>query len=574
MAERIVIIGAVALGPKVACRVRRLSADAQVVMVDKDNLFSYGGCGIPYYVGGDVADLEGLLSTAYHMKRDEGFFRRAKGVDVRAETEALEIDRKGKKVRLRNLRSGAEEWLEYDKLVLATGSRPFVLPIPGADLPGVTAVANLHHAETVKQMLQAGKVSQAVVIGAGAIGLEMAEAMTDLWGVEVTVLELQDKVLPMALSPEMARLVQDAFERHDVKVLTGERAERIEGTPESGAQAVVTASGKRLECQLVIMASGARPNADLARAAGLAIGRLGGVLVDGRLRTSDPSIYAGGDCVELLNLISGHTTFLPLGSMANRQGRVVAANVLGGAATFAGGLGSFCMKAFDTAVARAGLTEVEAAASGFAPASALVALHDRAHFYPTAKMMFLKLIADRRTRRVLGVEAVGENGDAVKARVDAVAAAMTFGADVEAISNLEVAYSPPFAQAMDIVNAAANALENVLDGRNEPLAMADFLKDFEAGKVKVLDVRAKANAEPYQAKYGDRWLNLPSDELRARLGEIPDDEPLVLFCNSGQRSYEAQVAFREAGRKAPKQLQGGHLLLQRSDREFLDDEGH
>ncbi len=573
MPRRIVIIGAVALGPKVACRARRLDPEAEIVMLDRDSYISYGGCGIPYYVGGDVADIEGLLSTAYHMRRDAGFFGNVKRVQARTRTEALEIDRKGKRVRVKALDGGQESWLPYDTLVLATGSSPVVPPIEGADLPGVMAAANLHQAKWIKDSVQKGEVEKAVIVGGGAIGLEMAEALTDLWGVEATVVEMQEQVLPTALGPDMARLVENAFRKGGVTVLTGERVARIVGDAESGVQAVETASGKRLDCQLVILAIGARPNAELARAAGLAVGRFGGILVDRRMRTSDPSIYAGGDCVELPHALSGHTIHLPLGSMANRQGRVIGTNVAGSRAEFPPVLGGFCMKAFESGLARAGLTEAQALEAGFEPVSAVVAMHDRAHFYPTVKMMYLKLIADRPTRRVLGIEALGESGDAVKARVDAVAAAMAHGATLADISNLEVAYAPPYAQAMDIVNAAANTVENILDGLNVAVPMGDFLKDFEAGKVKVLDVRGAPNAAPYIAKFGDRWQNIPGEQLAARLEEVDPEEPLVLFCNSGQRSYEAQLLLRSRGLPVAPNVQGGHLLLKAMDEEFLGEGG-
>ena len=284
MPKKIVIIGAVALGPKVACRARRLDPEAEIVVVDRDSHISYGGCGIPYYVGGDVAELEGLLSTAYHMKRDAPFFKNVKGVDVRPRTEAFDIDRKTRCVQLKNLDSGEEYCLDYDALVLATGGKPFVPPIPGHDLPGVMAVANLHHAEWIKNQVQKGQVNSAVVIGAGAIGLEMAEALTDLWGVETSVVEMQPQLLPQALGPDMARLVQDRFEAHDVNVRLSAGVAEILGDPESGVSGVKLTNGEELPCELVVMAAGARPNAELAAKAGLALGRLGGILVDKRLR--------------------------------------------------------------------------------------------------------------------------------------------------------------------------------------------------------------------------------------------------------------------------------------------------
>ncbi|MFO7595405.1 MAG: FAD-dependent oxidoreductase [Desulfocurvibacter africanus] len=569
MSRKIVIIGAVALGPKVACRARRLDPEADIVMLDRDKYISYGGCGIPYYVGGDVSDLDSLLSTSYHARRDTTFFEKAKGVRALAETEALEIDRAGRRVRIKDLIGGLESWLDYDTLVLATGSTPFIPPIEGRDLPGVTAMSNLHQAQRIKESVQRGQIESAVIVGGGAIGLETAEALADLWGIQTTVIEMQSHILPQSLGPDMAKLVENSFTAAGVTIMTGERAARIIGDAESGVQALETASGKRLDCQLVIMAVGARPNTELARKAGLAVGRFGGLLVDRRMRTSDPNIFAGGDCVELPHALSGNMVHMPLGSMANRQGRVIAANVTGGHAEFPPVLGSFCMKAFEVGVARAGLTEVQALEANLAPVSATVAMHDRAHFYPTAKIMYMKLIADRSTRKVLGVEAVGSNGDAVKARVDAVAAAMRFGATLEDVSNLEVAYAPPYAQAMDILNATANVVQNVVDGRNAAMPIESFLRDFEAGKVKVLDVRGAPNAAPFVEKFGDRWQNIPSEELAARLDEIDSEEPLVLFCNSGQRSYEAQRIMAARGMSVPPNVEGGHLLLSAMDKEFL-----
>ena len=573
MSRKIVIVGGVALGPKVACRARRLDPDAEIILVDRDEHISYGGCGIPYYVGGDVPDLEGLMSTAYHMKRDVGFFKTVKRVDVRTRTEATSIDRTKKCLEVTELDNGNTYCLNYDYLVLATGSQPFAPPIPGKELDGVMAVANLHHAEWIKGQVQKGQVESAVVVGAGAIGLEMAEALADLWGVEVTVVEFAPHVLPQALGPEMAQLVQDAFGRSDVPILTGRRVTSING--KTSVESVTLDDGRELPCQLVVLATGARPNADLAREAGLAIGPLGGILVDSRLRTSDYAIYAGGDCIEMPHAVSGNTTYLPLGSMANRQGRVIGTNIAGQScgcrATFPAAVGSFCMKAFDLGTARAGLTEAQARAAGFTPAAAIVAMTDRAHFYPTRQMTFMKLIADAKNRKVLGVEAVG-NGDAVKGRVDAIAVAMGYGALLEDISNLEVAYSPPYAQAMDIVNAAANTLENILEGRNEVLTAQDFLAGFEAGEFKVLDVRDAKEAEPYAKKYPGRWVNIPGEELANRLDQVPAGEPLVLFCNSGQRSYEAQLLLRSKGLPAPRNVQGGHLVLSATDRGFLAEE--
>ena len=569
MPRKIVIIGAVAVGPKAACRIRRLDPDADIVLVDRDMHISYGGCGIPYYVGGDVADLEGLMSTAYHMKRDAGFFKTVKRVDARPRTEATAIDRKNKCVQVTELDSGREYCLEYDNLVLATGGRAMVPPIPGKDLEGVLPASNLHQAEYIKTQVQKGQVESVVVAGAGAIGLEMAEALADLWGVEVTVVEMAPQILPQAFGPEIAKLVENAFVQGGVDVLTGRMVKSINaGEDGKTVGSVSLDDGRDIDCQMVIMATGARPNADLARNAGLAVGPFGGVLVDASMRTSDFNIYAGGDCVEIPHALSGHTAFMPLGSMANRQGRIIANNICGRHSTFPPAVGSFCMKAFESGCARSGMTELQAAQAGYKPVSAMVAMVDRAHFYPTRKMMFMKMIADSETRQVLGIEAVGD-GDAVKARVDAVAGVLRYGVSINDIACLEVAYSPPYSQAMDIVNAAATALENVLEGRHETMSTQEFLDGFERGDFKVLDVRTAPDPNAYLEAYPDRWISIPGEDLEDRLSELDPNEPLVLFCNTGQRAYEAQLLLRSKGFPTPRNVQGGHVALSATKPEFL-----
>jgi NADPH-dependent 2,4-dienoyl-CoA reductase/sulfur reductase-like enzyme/rhodanese-related sulfurtransferase len=566
--KKVVIVGAVALGPKTAARIKRLDASCEVIVVDRDDLISYGGCGIPYYVGGDVNDLEGLCSTSAHVVRDVHYFKNVKGVEILTRTEALSIDRVGKTVRCKSLIDGAEFDLSYDKLVLATGATPVVPPIEGANLPGVSVVATLHHAKAIKDQIAAGKVSRAVVIGGGAIGLEMAEALTDLWGVETTLVEMMDQLLPTALGADMALVVKNHMEEKEVRVRLSERVTRIVGDAASGVTAVETDKGS-LPCELVVLAVGVRPNANLAKKADLTVGRLGGIVVDQQMRTSDPDIYSGGDCVELPHQISGQQVHMPLGSLANRHGRVIGSNIVkGGGERFKGTIGSFCVKVFDFGVARAGLTMTQAADAGFDPVHAVVVQADRAHFYPSMGLMYMKLIADRKTRRVLGVEAIGPQGDAVKARVDAVAALMPTGGDLADISNLEVAYAPPFASAMDIVNNVANSLENILDGRQKPIDVIDFLDTFKRNGIKVLDVRSAAQSAPFVEKYGDRWINIPQEDLAGRIDELPGGEPLLLICGSGPRSYEAQLFLRNMGIGDTKNIQGGVGMVKRSDPAF------
>ncbi len=566
MSLQVVIIGAVAAGPKSGCRIKRLMPEASVTMVDRDSYISYGGCGIPYYVSGDVADLKGLTSTSFHMERNAGFFQAAKGITDLPGSEALAIDRAARQVRVRHLASGKERLLPYDKLVIATGSSPFIPPIPGVDLQGVYPVANLHHASAIKDMVAQGQVASAAIIGAGATGLEMAEALADLWGVEAHVLEMAPQVLPGLLDPEMAHMLQTHLLAQDgVHLHLGARVERILGDGEGRAVGVVV-DGQTLDVDLVILATGVRPNSELARAAGLALAPNGGIQVDQFLRTSDPDIYAGGDCVSIRNLLSGQSLTLASGSLANRMGRVIGTNVCGGSDTFPGAVGSFCIKLFGLSVARTGLDEQRAAAAGRQAVSPLVVQADRAHFHPDQKLMYVKLTVEKDTRRVLGLSALGENGDAVVGRVNAVAGLLPLGVTVEAISNLELCYSPPLGAAMDVLNAAANTADNLLAGLLRPISPEEFSRRLAArgqGGCVFLDVRGLDNAQPYLEALKPDWLHIPGETLSQRLDEVPRDKEVVLVCNSGVRSYEAQRVLEAAGLTNTVNVSGGVAAIKK-----------
>ncbi|BCL61059.1 hypothetical protein DGMP_17520 [Desulfomarina profundi] len=287
------------------------------------------------------------------------------------------------------------------------------------------------------------------------------------------------------------------------------------------------------------------------------------------MRTNDPNIYAGGDCVEIRNLISGENMLMALGSLANRQGRVIATNINGGQSHFSGTVGTFCLKIFDLGVAKAGLTYRQARETGFDPVYAVVAQADHAHFYPSSEMIYISLLADRKSRKILGIEAAGKNGDAVKARVDSLAVLLRHGVDVDEVCGLEVGYAPPFASAMDVINNAGNALDNILSMQNRPVDAADFLVEFAAGKAKVLDVRGAREASPFIKKYGDKWINIPQAELRKRVESIAKDEPLFLLCDTGPRSYEAQVFLNSKGIQNTRNIQGGYAMIKVIEPEFV-----
>jgi NADPH-dependent 2,4-dienoyl-CoA reductase/sulfur reductase-like enzyme len=328
MCKQIVIIGGVAAGPKAACRLKRLQPGWNVTVIDQDKLISYGGCGIPYYVCGDVSDEKELRSTSFHMVRDEKFFAAAKGVTVLTRTRALGIDRQEKKVHIRNLDSGDERRIPYDKLMLATGAQPFDLPIPGTDLDGVFTIANLQKAIDIKERIAGGQVGKAVIVGGGAIGIEMAEALTDLWGVATSIVEYMPQLLPRIVDWQFAAMLKTHLVQKDVQVFTGESATEILGD-ENGQVTGVRTGKRQLDADLVIMAVGVRPRSDLARDAGLGVAPWGGIRVNHRLQTTDPDIYSAGDCIATTHLVTGKETFAPFGSLANRQGRIVAENISG-----------------------------------------------------------------------------------------------------------------------------------------------------------------------------------------------------------------------------------------------------
>ena len=550
MALRVVVIGAVAVGPKAASRFKRLMPDAEVILVDQAPRISYGGCGIPYFVSGEVNRVEELQATPYGTVRDAEFFKTHKGVTVMAQTRATAIDRTAKTVTVEDLKTGAVNAVPYDKLVLAMGSSANRPPIPGIDLAGIGPATNLDEAEAIRNAVAGGSVNNAVVVGGGFIGLEMAVALGDMWGIPTAVVELTDHILPGFLSPTLARMAVQDLEDNGVNVHENEKVLRFEG--ENGRVTKVITDKRELSADIVVMAAGVRPNTEIAKAAGIGCTDRGLIIVDDHMRTSDPDIYAGGDCVTIPNQVTGKPGWYPLGSMANRQGRVIGTNLAGGDAVFPGAVGSWGIKLFNQNAAGAGLTIETALREGYDAIVAHVEQIDRAHFYPDKSLMVLELVVERSTRRVLGIQGMNANGDALAARVNALAPLLSRKAVVSDVSNLEILYSPPFAAAMDIINVVGNVAENMLEGRYAAASLEEFevlWADRDNNDVCFIDTRVARDAEPMVAKFGGRLLNIPQDEIFERLAEIPTDKPVVLICNTGLRSFEAQLDLAAAGRK-------------------------
>ena len=548
MAEKILVVGGVALGPKAAARCKRLMPDAQVTLVDENVFISYGGCGIPYYVSGEIQNLNDLRSTPYHTVRDAEFFRDMKGITVRTQTLATAIDRAAKTLAVKNVITGQEEKLPYDKLVLATGASPRVPPVEGKDLRNVLSLTRLEAAGAIRSACEEGKITEAVIVGGGFIGLEAAVALADMWGVKCSVVEMVDQILPGVLSHSVAQMAAHDCAAHKVDVYTGEKVVRLEG--KDGAVSKVVTDKRELNAQLVIFAAGFIPNGQIAKDAGLEVAPFGAIVVDQHMRTSDPSIFAGGDCVAIKNIITDKVGYLPLGSMANRQGRVIGTNLAGGNASFPGYVGSWAVKLFDLSFCGVGLTVERARKEGFDAISVSVEQFDHAHFYPEKAMMTLELVVDKATSRVLGMQGACADGDSLKARVDAVAAALQYSKPtVEDISNLEIAYAPPFASAMDVVNVVANVADNALAGRFTPVTGDQFIdlwKNRKENHVFFIDARPAAAGRAVQEKHPD-WHAIPLEEVAARANEVPKDRPVAIICNTGLRAYDSLLVLARHG---------------------------
>ena len=567
MSLNILVIGGVALGPKAAARAKRLMPDANITLIDQGTYISYGGCGIPYFVGGDVADMNGLRTTVAGVVRDEAFFNDVKDIKAMCHTRAISIDRRAKTVLVENTLTGEQSEMPYDKLVIATGSSPRIPPIPGNDLKNVTSVTCLEAAKAIQEQCAARQINHAVIIGAGFIGLEMAVALADMWGIEVTVIEMVDHILPAQLCNNFAQIAKKDLEDLGVTVLCGEAVKELKG--KDGAVCQVVTDKRVIDADQVIFSIGVTPNSKIASDAGLLCHPRGGIMVNNHMQTSDPDIYAGGDVVVVRNLISGDLSYLPLGSMANRQGRVIGTNLGGGQATFEGVVGSWCVKLNNIYASGAGLTLHQAKAAGFDAIEVSMEGADKAHFYPGHADASINIVVDKQTRRVLGIQGMDTDGSAIKARTDAVAAMLQIGKPtLNDISNLEVCYAPPFAGAMDVINAAANVADNVVSGLHTSVSPDEFVKLWEnraENNYLFIDFRPEKAGKPIEERHPGQYLSLPLEDFNARKGEIPTDRPVAVVCNTGTRAYEAQVKLRALGIETVNNAGGFIALRKRGD---------
>lgn len=527
--KRIVIVGGVAGGASCAARARRLDEDAEITIFERGPHVSFGSCGLPYYVGDVIRDEDDLLLVTPERFRER--FR----IDVRVRTEVTAVDAARRVVTVKDLSSGEEREVPYDALVIATGASPLRPPFPGVDLPRVFTIRTVPDTTRLRAVLEEARPAHAVVVGAGFIGVEMTENLHKR-GLAVSLVELDEQVL-RHLDPEMARLVERELVDHGVDLRLGRR---VVGIFEDGDRlAVELDGGERVATDLVILALGVRPETTLAKMAGLSIGPLGGVAVDEGMRTSDPHVWAVGDVVEKTCATTGRQLMLPMAGPANRQGRVAADTIAGRQARFRGAQGTAVCGVFDATVASTGSCQKQLRRAGHEHEAAIY-LHPQDHvsYYPGAEVMHLKLVFDTRDGRILGAQAVG--GVGVVRRIDVIAMAHQLGATVYDLEEAELCYAPQYGSPKDPVNMAGMIAANALRG-DVTLASWDELGATDA---MIVDVR---ETHEFEAGHVPGAVNVPLSVLRDRMGELPTDREIWLYCLSGKRSYDASRALAQHG---------------------------
>jgi len=555
---KVVIVGGVAGGASCAARLRRLDEQAEIVMVERGPYVSYANCGLPYHISGVISKESSLLVSNVQT------FRAIFGIDARINCEAISVDPKKKSVDLRDVTNGKVTTESYDKLVLSPGARSIRPPLPGIDLPGIFEVRTVPDARTIREWIEKGTsflagmynysgmqfvkpTRRAVVIGGGFIGLETAENLIHA-GFEVTLVEMLDQVLA-PLDHEFARLVEEHLKHHGLHLALGDGVASFKQV-EDGALEVLTKSGKKHPADLVILALGVRPDTALAKSAGLDIGERGGIRVNGHMRTSDPDIFAVGDAVEVQDFVTGEWNLVALAGPANRQGRIAADVIAGREANFRGTQGTAIIGLFGGAAAWTGASEKTLKRLGDADYEKVYLFpNSHAGYYPGAKFIGLKFIFRKSDGRVLGAQAIGQDGPAVDKRISAIAVAVQMGATIYDLEEAELCYAPQFGSAKDPVNFAGMPPADVLRG-DMPLTHWDSLD----GSF-VLDVR---NPQETAAEAVQGALNIPLPLLRSRLAELPRDREIAVICRSAVRGYYATRILLQHGFKA-RNISGGML---------------
>jgi NADPH-dependent 2,4-dienoyl-CoA reductase/sulfur reductase-like enzyme/rhodanese-related sulfurtransferase len=552
--KRIIVIGGSAAGPKAAAKARRINNDAEVIILQKEADLSMASCGYPYYVGGYFNDRNALLCTPTGVVRNPMFYLNAKDIDAKVNTEVSAIDTQNHSVSFRNLVTGETGTLTYDKLIIATGAVPRMPPVPGSDLQGITTLQSMKDADFLRKIRDEGKIKKAVVIGGGLIGIETCEAL-QLAGIEITVIELLPQLLTF-LDLEMAKLVENHVRSKGANVITENGIAAFLGE-DGQLNAVKLQNGTELPCELAVVAIGVRPNIKLAKEAGLKIGEIGGVEVNEYMQTSDPDIYAVGDCVETLNRITGKKVHAPYGDLANLQGRVAGENAAStNCVTFPGTIQTGICKVFDYAAGSTGLSETSAKRLGYKDIITVINASPDKPGFMEGMLLVTKLVADKKTGKIFGAQCIGPGN--VAKQIAQWAMAIQGKMTVEDLINADLPYAPPFSLAIDHFIATAHIMQNKMKGRMKGISCREVHDKLNAGeKPFILDVRGPDEFEQMRLGIGETLM--PLGALRKRINEMPEDKnrEIICYCKISLRGYEAQLVLEGNGWKNVKVMEGG-----------------
>jgi len=532
---KVVIVGGVAGGATAAARIRRLDEQAEIVVFERSGYISYANCGLPYYIGGVIEDPEELT-----LQTPESFFSRFRiQMKVRHEVTAIHPDRKT--VAVKNLETGEAFEESYDKLLLSPGAKPVRPDLPGINGGKVFTLRTVEDTFRIKDYIHENKPRSAVMVGGGFIGLEVAENLREL-GMDVTIVQ-RPRQLMSPFDSDMASFIHAEMRKHGVKLAMGYNVEGFE--EKNGGIDVLLKDSAPLHADMVVLAIGVTPESSLAKDAGLALGLKGSILVNDRMETSAPDIYAVGDAVQVKNYVTGEDALIALAGPANRQGRIAADNICGGDSRYPGSQGSSVIKVFDMTAAITGVNETTARRSGLDADAVILSPMSHAGYYPGGKVMTMKVVFEKETYRLLGAQIVGYEG--VDKRIDVLATAIHAGLKATRLKELDLAYAPPYSSAKDPVNMAGFMIDNIARGILRQWRLEDAAKLPRDGSVTLLDTRTEGE---YARGHIDGFKNIPVDELRDRLNEVEKGKPVYVICQSGLRSYIASRILEGSGYEA------------------------
>ncbi len=539
---RLVVIGAVAAGTSAAAKARRNDDQAEIVIYEKDSFISYSGCGMPYFIGGEVEAVDSLTP------RDPKFFKKKYNIDVKTGHEVLEINTEEKSVKVKSIETGEVFEDHYDELILATGATAFRPNIEGSDADHVFFLRNIKDAIKIKKCIEEKKPKTAVIAGTGFIGFELLENILKL-GIQVQIVEIADQITPN-LDKDMAQYLENCLEKKDVLVRKNIGISRV------GKNSVELTNGEQIDADMVILSTGVRPNVSLAKSAGIKVGETGAICVDDAMKTNIENVYACGDCIETYSSITGKKVYRPLGSTANKTGRIAGECATGGNLRYRGNLGTGIFKLFEFTVASTGLTEKEAIKEGY-EVQVCHNIKPNKPEYMGGKEMIIKAVADKGTNRILGVQIVGLEG--VDKRIDVFATLITYHATVDELFHLDLAYAPPFSTTKDPVHYTGMILDNAMN-QGRPLTTAKKAKELDG--VQFVDARS---ASDYEKKGTvEDAKNVPHGKLREDMELLDKNKPVVTFCNKGVTGNAAQNILIGNGFKEVYNLSGGHRFYKES----------